>query len=391
MRSRPVGTTNCASGPPFAYPRLPVNLVRIVVSDLHLGSGSRPGELNPYEDFFHDERFADFIRHYLRDTGEDVGIELILNGDIFDLLKIRIGGVWPVEITDEIATEKLRQCLDGHPIFVRTLKEFMADPKNRITYLPGNHDLDMWFQGPQDLLRRYVAPGDAGERVRFVTHSDTYYLPEGIQIRHGHQLERIHRVDYRSMTRRLADGREILALPWGSLWILEVLNPLKTFRSHIDRIQPLGRFMWASLLLDPSFVMRFLWYSTKNFFKHRIFKLEAWRDRLRAIPRLVREEVISLTGGYDENAMRELARMRGAHTLIVGHSHGPRYLQLPNGKTLVNTGTWEKMINLDLQYLGQDSGLTYAVIEYDDEGKPKTTLMRWYGRRQSCEVVPYAD
>ncbi|MBX3247112.1 MAG: metallophosphoesterase [Myxococcales bacterium] len=367
-----------------------MKLLRLVISDLHLGSGSRPGELNPYEDFFHDDRFAELISHYLAKTGVDESIELILNGDIFDLLKIRIGGVWPVEITDAIATEKLRQCLDGHPVAVRALKDFMARPHNRITYLPGNHDLDMWFPGPQELLRRYIAP-EAADRVRFVTQTDTYYLPDGIQIRHGHQLERIHKVDYRNMTHTLPDGREILSLPWGSIWILEVMNPMKTFRSHIDRIQPLGRFMIASLFLDPAFVIRFLWLSTKNFLRHRVFKISAWRDRIRKVPELLRDEVISLTGGYDEHAIRELTRMRGAHTLIIGHSHGPRYLQLPNGKTLVNTGTWVKMINLDLHHLGQDSGLTYAVIDYDDEGKPRTRLMRWFGSRKPYEVVPYAD
>ncbi len=368
-----------------------MRLIRIVVSDLHLGTGSRPGRLNPYEDFFHDERFAELLQHYVREAGEEGGVELILNGDIFDLLKVKIGGAWPTEITDEIAADKLRQCLDGHPVFVRALKRFMSHPSNRITYLPGNHDLDMIFPSPQALFRRYVAPGDAGDRVQFIVSSDTYYLPEGIQIRHGHQLERIHWVDYSNLTRKKPDGREVLALPWGSIWILEVLNPLKAIRSHIDRTLPLGRFMKASLFLDPGFVFRFLWYSTKNFFKHRILRIEAWRDRIRSIPRLLKEEVISLTGGYDEHAVRQLTRTRGAHTLIVGHSHGPRYLQLPNGKMLVNTGTWVKMINLDLQYLGQDSGLTYAVIDYDDDGKPRTRLMRWYGLRQPCEVVPYAD
>lgn len=368
-----------------------MRLFRLVLSDLHLGTGSRPGELNPFEDFFHDDRFAELLAHYGREAGEDTGIELILNGDIFDLLKVKIGGIWPTEITAEIAAQKLRQCLDGHPVFVTALKRFMERPHNRITYLPGNHDLDMWFTAPQELFRRYIAPGDAGERVQFVTHSDTYYLPDGIQVRHGHQLERIHWVDYTNMTRARQDGSEVLLLPWGSVWILEVLNPLKAIRSHIDRTQPLGRFMLASLFLDPGFVFRFLYYSTKNFFKHRILKIQAWRDRLRTIPKLVKEEVISLTGGYDENAMRALKKMRGAHTLIVGHSHGPRYLQLGNGKTLVNTGTWVKMINLDLQYLGQDSGLTYAVIDYDDEGRPRTRLLRWYGVSQPCEVVPYAD
>ena len=34
-----------------------MRLFRLVLSDLHLGTGSRPGELNPFEDFFHDDRF----------------------------------------------------------------------------------------------------------------------------------------------------------------------------------------------------------------------------------------------------------------------------------------------------------------------------------------------
>jgi len=368
-----------------------MKLIRLVLSDLHLSDGSRPGQVNPLEDFFHDERFAELLAHHRRQLGDDGEIELILNGDIFDLLKIKVGGVWPTDITDEMATEKLRQCLDGHPVFVRALKEFLANPRNRMTYLPGNHDLDMWFPGPQELLRRYVAPGDAGERVQFITSSDTYYLPDGIQVRHGHQLERIHRVDYRKMTRTKSDGREVLILPWGSIWIIEVLNPLKLLQSHIDRIQPLGRFMLASTFLDPGFVIRFFWLSAKNFFKHRIFKIQAWRDRVRTIPRLLREEVISLTGGYDDHAIRSLNRMRGAHTLIVGHSHSPRYMRLSSGKTLVNTGTWVKMINLDLKHLGQDSGLTYALIDYDDRGKPRTRLLRWYGRHEPNEVVPYMD
>ncbi|NOY94015.1 MAG: hypothetical protein GXP55_22765 [Deltaproteobacteria bacterium] len=368
-----------------------MKLERLIVSDLHLVTGSREGELNPLEDFFHDDRFAELLAHYDEEAGSDRELELILNGDIFDLLKVRIGGVWPTEITDELATEKLRLCLDGHPRFVSALARFMRSPGRRITYLPGNHDLDMWFPGPQELFRRYVAPGDAADRVRFITASDTYYLPEGIQIRHGHQLERIHRVDYRAMTRERRDGQIVLDLPWGSLWILEVMNPLKLMRSHIDRIQPLGRFLVGSFLFDTSFVLRFLWLSTVYFLRHRVFTLRAWRKRLAAIPKLLREEIMSLGEGYDDAAARELNRVRGAHTLVVGHSHAPRFMQLSSGKILVNTGTWVKMINLDLRYLGQDSGLTYALIDYTDEGKPRTRLMRWNGAQSPWQVIPYAD
>jgi UDP-2,3-diacylglucosamine pyrophosphatase LpxH len=369
-----------------------MTLLRLVLSDLHLGTGTRRGQLNPLEDFIHDDRLVELLGYYAQRAGSDGSIELILNGDIFDLLKVKIAGEWPTEVTEDVAIAKLQQCLEGHPKFVLAIREFLQKPTNRVTYLPGNHDLEFWFSGVQEFFLRYVAPGEAAERVHFVTSSDTYYLPEGIQIRHGHQFERIHRVDYSQMTRTRRDGTEVLALPWGSLWILEVMNPLKEIRSHIDRIQPLGRFLWSSALLDPRFVFQFLWRSTVYFLRHRVFTIQAWRDRIMNFPRLVREEVLEVTsGGYDERAIRALNKIRGAHTLIVGHSHGPRFLQLPNERILVNTGTWVKMINLDLQYLGQDSGLTYAVISYDDNGKPETTLMRWQGAHEACEAIPYAD
>ena len=367
-----------------------MKLLRLVLSDLHLGTGIRSGELNPFEDFRHDDRFAALLAHYDGIAGADTEIELIFNGDIFDLLKVKVDGVWPVDITEEIATEKLRRCLEGHPRFVHALRTFLAQPARRITYLPGNHDLEMWFSAPQELLRRYVAPPGQGGRVRFVTATDTYYLPEGIQIRHGHQLERIHRVDYERMTRKRTDGTEILNLPWGSLWLLEVMNPAKEQRNHIDRVQPLGRFIFGAMLFDTRFALSFIFRSAVYFVRYRLFTFAAWRERLRNLPRLLREEILAL-GGFDEAATRALMRMRGVHTLVVGHSHGPRFRALPGDKILVNTGTWMKMVNLDIQYLGQDSGLTYAVIDYTDEGQPRTHLMRWYGTQAPCELIPYAD
>ena len=367
-----------------------MKLTRLVLSDLHLGTGSRPGELNVFEDFHYDDELGELLAFYEREAGDDGEIELILNGDIFDLLKVKIGGVWPIEITDEIATEKLRKCLDGHPRFVNALKEFMANERNRLVFLPGNHDQDMWFPGPQELFRRYVAPGAAGDRVHFVTSSDTYYLPEGIQIRHGHQLERIHRVDYKRMTRTRRDGTEILDLPWGSLWILEVMNPAKAQRSYVDRIQPLSRFLVAALLFDTRFVLSFLYHSSIYWVKQRLLNLQAWRERLRWFPKALREEIIAL-GGFDEAAVRALKKLRGVQYLIVGHSHGPRFRQLPDGKILVNTGTWMRMINLDIRHLGQDSGLTYCRIEYSDDGRPIVNLLRWMGARRPYQVIPYAD
>jgi UDP-2,3-diacylglucosamine pyrophosphatase LpxH len=367
-----------------------VKLIRLVVSDLHLGTGVPEGQLNPLEDFFYDDRFAELLEHYDRKCGDHTHIELILNGDIFDLLKVQINGQWPTEITADIAAEKLRMCLDGHPRFVAALRSLLQKPNRRCVYLPGNHDLDMWFGAPQELFRRYVAPGEAAERVRFITATDTYHLPEGIQIRHGHQLEHIHRVDYRRMTRKRKDGTEILDLPWGSLWILEVMNPAKLVKQHIDRVQPFTRFILGGLIFETGFTVAFLLRCTFHWLRHRIFTIRAWLERIRRLPTMFVEEIVGI-GDYDAQATRALSKVRGVHTLIVGHSHAPRVRTLSSGKVLVNTGTWMDMINLDLRYLGQASGLTYALIEYTDAGKAQTSLMRWHGSRPPMERVPYAD
>ncbi|MFN9809842.1 MAG: hypothetical protein ACK6CU_09445, partial [Deltaproteobacteria bacterium] len=79
-----------------------MKLLRVVLSDLHLGTGVRPGEPNAFEDFRHDEDFEALLEHYDAVVGAGE-LELVLNGDIFDLLKVKVGGVWPAEITDEIA------------------------------------------------------------------------------------------------------------------------------------------------------------------------------------------------------------------------------------------------------------------------------------------------
>ena len=77
-----------------------MKLTRLVLSDLHLANGHKVGEPNPLEDFFHDERFAELLEHYDREHGQRGGVEIILNGDICDLRKIKIDGEWRLEASD---------------------------------------------------------------------------------------------------------------------------------------------------------------------------------------------------------------------------------------------------------------------------------------------------
>ena len=44
---------------------------KLVVSDFHLSDGQEEGELNPWENFHHDEKFAELLRYYSTDYYED--------------------------------------------------------------------------------------------------------------------------------------------------------------------------------------------------------------------------------------------------------------------------------------------------------------------------------
>ena len=156
----------------------------------------------------------------------------------------------------------------------------------------------------------------ASWRARALHHrADTYYLPEGIQIRHGHQLEHIHRVDYRRMTRKRKDGSEVLDLPWGSLWILEVLNPAKlSSAAHRSRAAASRASSSAALLFEPRFTLALLAALRRlHWLRHRIFTIRAWAERLRKLPAHPAQEIVGI-GDFDAQRRARCSRAaRRAH------------------------------------------------------------------------------
>jgi UDP-2,3-diacylglucosamine pyrophosphatase LpxH len=363
-------------------------LIRLVVSDLHLGTGSARGRFNPLEDFHEDDRFAELLDHYTSGSYRDHEVELVLAGDVFDLLKVPLDGTVPAEVTEEMAARKVLLCLEGHPVLCDAIVRFLERSANRIVYIPGNHDIEMLLPLVQETFLERCAPGDLAERVTFLTRSDTYYLPEGIQIRHGHQLEAVNHFDYDNLLVHRPSGPPVVNYPWGSLFSLRVILPNKKHRYHLDHVHPFSRYLQLSLFTDFWFTLQILFRIVTFFFRTRLF--ETWRSQagLRATWRAIRSE-LSWVGNFDEIVAKWVRRTRGADIFITGHSHEPRVKQLPGGRLYLNTGTWTKMLNLDLFHLGQETGLTYVSIEYDEEGRPLANLMRWQGKPRIKDVVKY--
>ncbi len=178
----------------------------VVISDLHLGRGRNPesGRYYNLEAFFYDEDFARFCR-YLCDDAASRGVpfKLILNGDVFDFLRIEPEDPGPnaslrerrygASTTPEMAARVAGQILDGHPRWVDGVATVLQ-AGHGVVFLPGNHDNEMQWSTVQEVVRGRIAA-----RLRERAAEETiaglefrpwfYYEPGRVWIEHGCQYD----------------------------------------------------------------------------------------------------------------------------------------------------------------------------------------------------------
>ena len=123
----------------------PLRKYKIVVSDFHLGKGRylRDGTQNILEDFIYDHEFAGLLHFYIQGEYKDSEVELILNGDILNLLQMDSWGVHTHLITERSVERAVRKIIEGHAVFFDALKKFASTPGHSISYIVGNHDSGM--------------------------------------------------------------------------------------------------------------------------------------------------------------------------------------------------------------------------------------------------------
>ncbi len=359
--------------------------VKIIVSDLHMGTGERPGLVNPYEDFHFDDRLADLILHHASGDHAGIPVELILNGDILDLLKVPVRGHFATLIDESIAADKTRRCLLGHPAVFDAIAEFLKVPDHLVTYIPGNHDPEVAFPLVQKLLRARLGVLDTPDRMRFPVDEEFLRLPRGVVVTHGHLFESINRIEAGHAFVDSADGRRVLNLPFGSRFFTEVLAPVKAEQPLIDLVHPLSSMVLWGLVFDLRFTLRLLGSMTRWLVKTRLRPRAKEEGVVRTLQVLVDE--IALFTGMDRRATAHLQEAPDMTALIVGHSHTPMIRRLPRNKVYVNTGTWTRTVSLDIRDLGTRIDPTYARVEYRPVGPPAVSLLRWNGRPRETEEV----
>ena len=317
----------------------------------------------------------------------DAEVELIINGDYLDFLNVPCHGEFEDVITEEIALYKLECILAGHPRVMEALKTFATQPGKTITYNIGNHDADLFFPKVRErVIRAWDPNGECpSKNVRVNFETPVIDLEGGVQIHHGNQFEAVHYFDYDKPLLTESLSQPVLNIPWGSFYVLKIVNRLKWEREYVDKVRPVKAMVLWGLLFDTWFTLRFVFLSSFYFLKTRfIYSPQRRSQPHRVTAKILQQETTTFLQDLERDARHLLESQPKVHTIIMGHTHNPMYKTYPNGKTYINTGTWTKMINLDLRGIGGNYRLTFALIEYNAEGKATASLQQWMG-----EYKPY--
>jgi len=351
--------------------------LKLIVSDFHLGKGPyrEDGSVNVFEDFRQDGKFAEFLDYHCDGEWKDAEVELVVNGDFFNLLSVDLDGRMQEAITERVAVEKTEAILRGHPAAFEALARFARRTDRSVTFLMGNHDPGLLFAGVRGAIAARI-----GGAIRFILDS---YDFDGVHVEHGMQREPMNAFN---PTRYFCEkgGEVFLNLPLGSRYIIHVLNEEKAQRPYIDKVAPFTSYYRWAIFNDPEAVLRISARSIAFVAAaalQRIPHLDPMplADLLRRFLRFTAFPTL-------EHEARHLLARKAYHTVIMGHTHVPLYREYGRNKVYVNTGTWNPMTSLDVGSLGRSEQLTYAHVEYVD-GHPRARLREWRGLARPTEDV----
>lgn len=344
---------------------------KLIVGDLHLGEGKRlfDGSINLQEDFTVDSKFAELLDFYSKSFDE---VELILNGNFFEMLKCRAVVDYPDIIFETYAVEMVNTIMDGHPSVIASLKRFSEQPGHSIVYILGEADVGVLWPKVQDSIKARIS-----DRIKFTLGP---YLDRGVHVEHGHRYEPMYDISEEAAFREV-NGLQTLQLPWGAFFNAHFIQPLRTLRPQFYRVRPMKNYLTWAFLFETRFLFRVLWQFLKMLFKASAQKHYPGRSFwtiFQIFRRGAGPEVL-------EEKAEKLLLQDGIQKVVFGYMHLASYRQFFAGKEYFNAGTWARHLSLDLRSLGSFHRLTYVLVEFASDSEPRARLMEWFGRHEVIE------
>lgn len=361
----------------------------LVYSDIHLGAGTYvKGVKNYLEDFHYDEEMVEFLKYYSSGDFEKREVELIINGDFFDLLAVPFVEFFDDEFwSEDAALEKLKIILKAHPEVMQALRDFLQKKNKKIVYIIGNHDGELVLPRLQEYLLEQF-PEEIRESFIIRSIPGGEYEPhEGILIKHGHEYEVAHQFDPIQSITKDENGKRYFIPPWGSYYVTRVINKFMEERHHINAVRPIKKAMINGLIYDTIFTIRFLLANVFYFLVVRAINfIKQGMSVTKFIDSFMSE--LELFKDYEELTKVVFEQREDIHCLIVGHTHEPIHRTYVDGNTFINTGTWTDMYHMDWGKSNNGPQLTYAQLNfYDKEERPEIALRTWHG----VNNLPFSD
>ena len=345
--------------------------IKLVMSDLHMGKGRvlEDGSINVLEDFLHDRQFIEFLEYYSTGQYKDYEVELVFNGDCFNLLQVDYYETFPEKITEGIAVTKMESIIKGHEELFEALRLFCDSPRRNLTIIIGNHDPGLFWEGVQSLLKEKISP-----EINIFPH---YYDFDGVYIEHGHQYEYLHHLNPRNAIIDKGVPEPIMNLTWGNLFLIQFLNPLKKERPYIDKIKPFRLYLRWAFINDMMFFFKIVFGMTYFYLKNRLKADYRHRSKFKFHISRIKEAWVHTSV---ENSARRLLKNTSYHTVIFGHTHQHQYRQYKDYGEYFNVGCWTDHVSLDISNPGRFTKFIFALISYEDNHeRPHTYLKQWYG------------
>jgi UDP-2,3-diacylglucosamine pyrophosphatase LpxH len=226
---------------------------KLIVSDLHLGPGTRDARFAGLEDFYSDREWSAFL-----DAERAAGtVDLIIAGDFIEFWQIatvlgalpkledRVQPVGSVLGADQaFAVEAVQLVIAAHPEVFSALGRLLDGGDNRVIVVAGNHDADLLWPKVQLAIARAIGARDPS-RLMFV--SAAAYEHAGVHVAHGHAHDAANRfATGHAPFGRDRDGRCRLQTNWGEVFVDRFYTETERQIPFIDNLYPeSAAILWA--------------------------------------------------------------------------------------------------------------------------------------------------
>lgn len=297
--------------------------VIVCLSDIEMGAG---GVL---DDFPHAAFLGELVRSYASDAFAGAAVDIVFNGDTFDLLKTSVEGSYPVRVSAAVAMAKMARVMEVHGAFFDAVRAFLEHPRHRVFFITGNHDAELVFPEVQRQIRQRL--GDP-EGVYFPGFAVA--IGDAL-IEHGSQADGMFRVPPEDPF-VVHGGETLLRQPWGAVALLEVAMPMQPQLHWADRLKPRKTVFQNLPELREVLVNAFWHYWTRDYLRDVLM-----RDPIKQLSWPMFREVLYRFGSQDPDIglgdahHERLRRDQRYRVRCIGHHHRPLWWSYGDRKLLV--------------------------------------------------------